>query len=79
MTDRKLIGTSDSALPHSWAMPVTTVTLGDSTFDFTGGIGMLESSYQYLAVPENIHTEINAQFDDLGFICPSSSETCAST
>lgn len=79
MSERTKIGTSNTALDHRWALPVTNVALGESSYDFTGGIGVLESSYQYLAVPESIHTEINAQFSDLGFICPSSSQTCAST
>lgn len=47
--------------------------------DFKNEYGYLQSGYEYLAVPEDVHNDMQAQFENNGFVCDSASTRCATT
>jgi hypothetical protein len=71
--NRKILGTATSARPDQWTMTVNSVILDGLEYnDFTNAVAELESSYQHIALPTEIHTRANILFESAGFICSGS-------
>jgi len=67
-----------SILANKWALAIDEVELNGLAYtDFDTNIALLVSSYEYIGVPNDLLKDINNLFKEEGFICPSSSTTCA--
>jgi len=84
MTGRTLIGQTQTEINGRWAVNVSEVEIEASIYvihelDFKNEWGYLQSSYEYLAVPSDVHDDLKAQFENNGFVCDSATTRCASS
>jgi len=74
---RNYIGESVSHVEGSWALFVDEIKLNGNVYTSFENVALLESSNINIGLPSNILLDTNALFKDLGFLCPTSSSSCA--
>lgn len=69
--DEELYFTANSsASSDKWALDVSSVVYGNTTYDsLTTPVALLESNYPYISVPSDMWTSVNAELVDAGFVC----------